>query len=284
MVTSSTSYPPARIQPTDQFAIGELDKIADCDLDQLQRLQYFEIIWVRIGEGTLFIDESSVLMKSENVYCLGPGQVRRIVVNPNVKGYYLRISPELLHLIHNQFDLSYMLTYSVAVLQPVTEAEALSRLQEVVVLLLKEFGRDNNDSRMELIKGFLRVFMIYLWQNFDTEQKQPLDANAMILKRFVDLLKKQITVKKMVSQYADDLCVTPNYLNSVIKKITGLTASHYIQQHIVQEAKRQAIYSGMRMKEIAFQLGFDDQAHFSKFFKNYSGINFTTFRKELASQ
>ena len=48
------------------------------------------------------------------------------------------------------------------------------------------------------------------------------------------------------------------------------------------EAKRQAAYSSLTMKEIAYQLGFDDIAHFSKFFKNVSGSSFTDFKKKNA--
>ena len=79
------------------------------------------------------------------------------------------------------------------------------------------------------------------------------------------------------------ICVSPpNYLNRTVKKMTGLTASYHIQQQIILEAKRQAIHSNVSMKEIAYFLGFDNLAHFSKFFKNNSGMSFSTFKKERA--
>ena len=85
----------------------------------------------------------------------------------------------------------------------------------------------------------------------------------------------------MVAEYADDLCVTRSYLNKVVKKVSGFTASQIIQQCIIHEAKKQAIKSGTSMKQIAYNLGFDDSAHFSKFFKSNSGMNFTNYKKEL---
>jgi YesN/AraC family two-component response regulator len=84
----------------------------------------------------------------------------------------------------------------------------------------------------------------------------------------------------MVSDYAGRLSVTPNYLNEIIKKTTGFSAGHHIRQRIVLEAKRQATYSGRCMKEIAYFLGFCDMAHFSKLFKNTTGMNFSYFKKE----
>ncbi len=76
------------------------------------------------------------------------------------------------------------------------------------------------------------------------------------------------------------LFVTPNYLNEIIKKITGYSAGYHIRQRITLEAKRMALYSDNSMKEIAYNLGFLDCAHFSKFFKTITGSNFTEFKKE----
>src|SRR5688572_8942105 len=102
-----------------------------------------------------------------------------------------------------------------------------------------------------------------------------------LVSRFMDHLNKNFATKKLVSDYADDLCISANYLNTIIKKVTGFPASHHIQQCIIREAKRRALYSGAMMKEIAYDLGFNDLAHFSKFFKNYSGSSFSSFMKEL---
>jgi AraC family transcriptional activator of pobA len=90
--------------------------------------------------------------------------------------------------------------------------------------------------------------------------------------------------KKMVSAYARDLHVTANYLNETVKKASGSPASYHIQQRIILEAKRKARHVRTSMKEIAYGLGFADLAHFSKYFKRASGINFTDFKKELSGQ
>ncbi|MCW3111245.1 MAG: helix-turn-helix protein, partial [Segetibacter sp.] len=69
----------------------------------------------------------------------------------------------------------------------------------------------------------------------------------------------------------------------IVKKTSGTPASDHIKHRIVLEAKRHAAYSDVSMKEIAYSLGFDDVAHFSKYFKNATGINFTDFKKDLSS-
>jgi YesN/AraC family two-component response regulator len=65
----------------------------------------------------------------------------------------------------------------------------------------------------------------------------------------------------------------------IVKRHTRQPAGYHIRQRIVQEAKRLALYSDVCMKEIAYLLGFSDTAHFSKFFKKSTGINFSEFKR-----
>ena len=69
------------------------------------------------------------------------------------------------------------------------------------------------------------------------------------------------------------------YLNNIIKQATGNCAGFHIRQRIAGEAIRQAKLTGASMKEVASALGFDDNAHFSKFFKKTAGKNFSDIRK-----
>ena len=95
------------------------------------------------------------------------------------------------------------------------------------------------------------------------------------------MVDQNFVEKKMVNDYASDLFVSPNYLSSVVKKGTGYSASYHIQQRIILEAKRLALDPGINMKEIGYKLGYEDVAHFSKFFKINGGVNFTNFRRQL---
>ena len=93
------------------------------------------------------------------------------------------------------------------------------------------------------------------------------------------MLDKNFREEKMVSSYAAQLYVTANYLNRIVKKNTGYSAGHHIRQRVVLEAKRMARYSDSGMKKIAYELGFLDSAHFSRFFKSFGGTNFSEFKR-----
>ena len=153
-------------------------------------------------------------------------------------------------------------------------------MEEMAEKMVKEYSNFFL-LRSEILKGYLKIFLIYLTRQFErSSQTETQSKNIDLVKKFLALIEEDFITKRMVTDYADKLIVTPNYLNEVVKKTTGFPASHHIQQRIVLEAKRQAAYSSLTMKEIAYQLGFDDTAHFSKFFKNVSGESFTDFKKK----
>ena len=84
-----------------------------------------------------------------------------------------------------------------------------------------------------------------------------------------------------VKDYAELLCVTPNYLNEVIKLSINSSAKDFIQDRIILEAKRMAIFTGKSGKEIGFELGFEDPSHFSKFFKTNAGLSLQDFKESI---
>jgi YesN/AraC family two-component response regulator len=159
------------------------------------------------------------------------------------------------------------------------DGDALTDMQDIMETMLKEFTR-HSLNRSQILKRYFNVFLVHLSEQFKTSietTRQP--RNNEILYNFMSLLEKHFRVKKMVSDYADMLSVTPNYLNEVVKKLTGISAGCHIRKRIALEAKRQAVYSNTCMKSIAYDLGFLDLAHFSKFFKNTTGTNFSDFKK-----
>lgn len=251
------------------------------------RHNYFVIIWVKNGEGEHLIDLDKFPLKQNAVYCITPGQVHlmHILPQPPVSGYVISFTSEFMGLDKENFDLLFNtgLFYAFSH-SPVLEVhkELGDDLEDMAAKMVKEYS-NYFLLRSEILRGFLKIFLVYLTRQFENHtQTEQLPKNTETARKFFSLLERSFSEKRMVAEYADELVVTPNYLNEVIKKVTGFTASHHIQQRVVLEAKRQAAYSSLSMKEIAYQLGFDDIAHFSKFFKNASGQSFTDFRKELS--
>lgn len=244
----------------------------------------FEIIWIKSGKGMFRSDMFQIPFSENALYCFGPGHYRHVESRETPIGFYVSFSETFLHLLESPLDFSFFLSAHCNG-QPISVIHSCYEMEDLFVKMHREY-QGQHFLRNEILKGMLKVFMIYLSRQFEKgNEEMPegwYEREKEIVRKFLTLLRKDFSTKKLVAEYADELCITPNYLNAVVKKQTGVPASHHIQQRIISEAKRHAMYSCLSMKEIADKLGFEDYAHFSKFFKNYSGMNFTNFRKQLS--
>jgi len=248
------------------------------------RHNYFVIIWVKKGTGVHMIDLDKFELQNDTVYCITPGQVHLLKQNGDAEGYVMSFTAEFMGTEESNLDLLFNTgLFNTFSHSPVirVDAEVKDEMEDAVKRMMKEYANFFL-LRSEILRGFLKIFLIYLTRQFEKTNQQPAQSkNIDLMRRFLSLLEKNYITKRMVTDYADELVVTPNYLNEVVKKVSGFPASHHIQQRIILEAKRQAAYSNVTMKEVAYHLGFDDMAHFSKFFKNAAGVSFTDFKKSL---
>jgi AraC family transcriptional regulator, transcriptional activator of pobA len=254
------------------FRICELHKLLPGDAPE--RLEYFEILYVKRGIGTLTVDAQQYALADNTVYCLAQGQYRVVTLEEGAEGYCISLSQEFLYFADcdNHYGMSEIIMMA--------DAELDNLIGLMYVECVKQ-DRASLEILRNLLKAFIMIGMRSIGPRTDVLQAHLL-SDERIITRFFTLLRQHFTTRKLVAEYADDLCITPNYLNAVVKRQTGFPASHHIQQVIIMEAKRHAIYSDLRMKEIADLLGFDDCAHFSKFFKSFSGTNFSSFKRSLA--
>ena len=74
-----------------------------------------------------------------------------------------------------------------------------------------------------------------------------------------------------VQYYADKLCITPNYLNEIVNSAMGMSAKQYIQNKVMEEAKRLLAYTDFSVSEIAFELHFSTVSYFVRCFRQCTG-------------
>lgn len=79
-----------------------------------------------------------------------------------------------------------------------------------------------------------------------------------------------------VQYFADKLCMSPNYFSDLLKKTTGENASNFIRGHVIRLAKNKLMSSG-NISQVAYDLGFEYPQHFSRMFKNHTGMTPTQY-------
>ena len=106
-------------------------------------------------------------------------------------------------------------------------------------------------------------------------------ADSELFRRFEALLEQHHLKRWSVSDYAGALSITPTHLNRVTRAATGDTASHLILNRMVREARRNLVYTNLPVSTIAYTLGFDDPAYFSRVYAAATGLSPRAFRAKL---
>lgn len=98
---------------------------------------------------------------------------------------------------------------------------------------------------------------------------------------FRKLLDKNLVQEKSPAAYASMLNISEVYLNEAVKGTTGLSVGAYLRARVIVEAKRLLTYTSMTAKEVAYSLGYEDYAYFSRFFRKYVGVSPSGYTKNL---
>jgi len=138
-------------------------------------------------------------------------------------------------------------------------------------------------AQHELLVSYLRIFLITA-SRLKIEQQPVLKQIAentkepFILQKLKDAIEENFKTKHSASEYADLLYISPKALAKITKSHFNKTLSGLINERIIIEAKRELYLTDKTVKEIAYELGYQDEYYFSRFFKTNADVSPQTFR------
>lgn len=158
------------------------------------------------------------------------------------------------------------------------ERERLARFYELLCLCADAPGlQDSAGTLYPLILGMFCQVRNICRRLEDTAT--PVSHSEKIFYDFLDSLYIHYRRQRRVSFYADALFLTPRHLTTVIRQVSGRSAARWIEEYIVLEAQILLRNSPMAIKEIAYELGFNEQSLFSKYFSRVSGSSPESYRR-----
>lgn len=138
-----------------------------------------------------------------------------------------------------------------------------------------------DDMQLEMLQTMLKRFLILCTRVYKYQNKlSPLQLEeADIVREFSYQVEQQFKTIHSVSDYANLLNKSPKTLSNLFAKVSSKSPLQIIHDRIILEARRLLIYSDKSVKEIAYELGFEDIQTFSRFFKKMEALSPIDFKK-----
>lgn len=239
------------------------------------RDDHYMFVLLQSGSFLWEVDFKEIRMKGPSVCFIAPGQVHRYIDFRKAKGWLVFADTALVPpQYRNIFDTYLNVRQAASSDREDAVFKLIPLLEQVLAEVARPLGAGVLGSLLETISGLVASGLV-----------QERQAASLIggpkyhtVARFKQLLSTQYKEVKQVKAYAALLHITPLYLNEVLKEVTGFSASYWIQQEVLLEARRMLYYTALDVKQIAYALGYEDHAYFSRFFRKHTGMTALDFR------
>jgi AraC-like DNA-binding protein len=268
-------------QNTFSLSVVQFEKA--CVVNQPEQVDAYTIYWIKEGKGTYFIDFKEYTFDGTIIFFLSPGQVFTVSSEEIKEAYKLSFQRDFYciqtHdqeiscngvLFNNLYDSPYV----------IPKSKDVQRLQFLLEDLREEFNNDNS-GQYDMLQSYLKQFIIHSVRLKKDDFVVKEAVETQLYKDFSVLVEQNFRKMHAVSAYAARLGISPKSISKHFQKLGTMTPSDFIKNRIILEAKRQLLYSEQSVKEIAFDLGFNDPAYFSRFFTKAMQKSPLSFKAEF---
>ena len=233
------------------------------------------------GETSLTSNLQEFRLKKDSLFIFSPKHILQVQSNNRFKAHLIVIAPDFLKRINidTKRMMPLFLQFGSLPCMELTHAESQS-LRSFILMVEQELKGSETDFSSEIIGGLIAatiykvgdILTHYLTEH--PEVDSPIHNRAEeYFRQFTELLGEHYKHERSVGFYARQLCITPKYLTTLIKRISGKSVSEWIDSYVILEAKTLLKYSNMSVQEIAYYLNFPNQSFFGSYFKRNTGMS-----------
>ena len=233
------------------------------------------------GETSLTSNLQEFRLKKDSLFIFSPKHILQVQSNNRFKAHLIVIAPDFLKRINidTKRMMPLFLQFGSLPCMELTQAESQS-LRSFISMVEQELKGSETDFSSEIIGGLIAatiykvgdILTHYLTEH--PEVDSPIHNRAEeYFRQFTELLGEHYKHERSVGFYARQLCITPKYLTTLIKRISGKSVSEWIDNYVILEAKTLLKYSNMSVQEIAYYLNFPNQSFFGSYFTRNAGMS-----------
>ena len=223
-------------------------------------------------------------LSKNQVFVLLPDQmVQTTEITPDFKACFTMMRREFLH-SQNHF-LETINLHNTIMEQPhfdLSEKEMQEYLQLFKMMQEKRADRENIYYQ-QIMQNYFQITFYNLYNLIIRQKNLPeqrvISHNMAIYERFIKCVEKNYRKEHSVQFYANQICLTPKYLSTLVDEISGKHASDWIHEYIIFEAKALLKSTNMSLQAISDVLCFCTPSHFGRFFKRYTGYTPSEYKR-----
>lgn len=256
--------------------------------DHLQRNNYYSLIWVQKGKGKVKADFAEHHFEENALLAFSPYQPFMLCTNELIEGIAIHFHPDFYCIHMHQKEVSCNGVLFNNIYQPpfIHVDENAEATFKMIIDQMKTEMQNAGLAQYELLISYLKILLITA-SRLKNEQLQEIN-NALthtkepfILQNLKDAIELHFKTIHAPSNYADLLNISAKALAKLTKTHFNKTLTDMISERIIIEAKRELYLTNKAVKEIAYELGYEDEHYFSRFFKTNADVSPQLYRETV---
>jgi len=242
------------------------------------RAESYAIEFIRKGSIIMHTGLEKKEVHAPAIITLGPSVIRSFSKNDDdILIDIIFFRPQFF--LENQANIFFLSQYDFFEIRNFSELTTTDEIKfERIFNLIKEISEVKPPHQTSILRSYLYI-LIYEIDGIQ-KKKSLVEIQNPLFEKFKTILFKDFLKYRTVQHYAETLNVSRKYLSEVIKKSSGKTASDWINETVILEAKVLLQSKNLSINQISERLHFSDQSVFGRFFKNYTGISPLEYRKK----
>lgn len=243
----------------------------------------FQFLLIERGGGDMIFEASTLSFAAPAAFVVPPNVAHGFRFNPEVtNGWIVSFSEDVAAAMGERSGEAIAQLRAIAAQPciPLDNDADVRRVSELCSNLYQEglLAREGHRLAMRALLALIAVEIGRFAASRARSGNMTLSLADATLEALQRLVEDNFRRQRQIGFYADALAMTADRLNDHVKRAAGVTAGHLIRQRLLTEAKRELVFTGRAINDIAYDLGFTDPSHFARFFRKQTGRTPQDFR------